>query len=60
MRKIKVTQIKDKAKELFLKANYHIDQDLMQRLEEALKEETSPKCKSVLQMIIENNKIASS
>ena len=60
MRKIKVTQIKDKVKELFLKANYHIDQDLMQRLEEALKEETSPIGKSVLQMIIENNKIASS
>jgi len=31
----------------------------MQRLEEALKEETSPIGKSVLQMIIENNKIAS-
>ena len=60
MREINTTQIKDKVKELFLKANYHIDQDLMQRLEEALKEETSPIGKSVLQMIIENNKIASS
>ena len=60
MNKVKSIQIKDKVKELFLKANYHIDQDLMQRLEEALKEETSPIGKSVLQMIIENNKIASS
>jgi len=60
MRKIKVSQIKDKIKELFLKANYHIDQDLMHRLEEALQEETSPIGKSVLQMIIKNNKIASS
>ena len=60
MRKINTTRIKDKVKELFLKANYHIDQDLMQRLEEALKEETSPIGKSVLSMIIENNKIASS
>jgi fumarate hydratase subunit alpha len=59
MRQINTTQIKDKVKELFLKANYHIDQDLMQRLEEALKEETSPIGKSVLSMIIENNKIAS-
>jgi len=59
MRKINSTQVKDKIKELFLKANYHIDQDLMQRLEEAQKEETSPIGKSVLQMIIENNKIAS-
>jgi len=59
MREINTARIKDKVKELFLKANYHIDQDLMQRLEEALKEETSPIGKSVLQMIIENNKIAS-
>jgi len=60
MRQIKASQIKDKVKELFLKANYHIGQDLMQRLEKALKEETSPIGKSVLSMIIENNKIASS
>ena len=60
MRQINTTRIKDKVKELFLKANYHIDQDLMQRLEDAQKEETSPIGKSVLSMIIENNKIASS
>ena len=59
MRKIKTSQIKDKVKELFLKANYHIDSDLIQRLEKALKDETSPIGKSVLQMIIENNKITS-
>jgi len=60
MREIKASHIKDKAKELFLKANYHLDQDLLHRLDEALQEETSPIGKSVLQMIIENNKIASS
>ena len=60
MPEIKASQIKDKVKKLFLKANYHIDQDLMQRLEEAQKEETSPIGKSVLSMIIKNNKIASS
>lgn len=60
MRQIKANQIKDKVKELFLKANYHLDQDLMHRLEGALEEETSPVGKSVLQMIIKNNKIASS
>ncbi len=59
MRQINTNQIKDKVKELFLKANYQIDQDIMQRLEEALKEETSPIGKSVLNMIIENNRIAS-
>ena len=59
MREITAIQIKDKVKELFLKANYHIGKDLMDRLEEALKEETSETGKSVLSMIIENNKIAS-
>ncbi|HCL90593.1 MAG TPA: fumarate hydratase [Candidatus Atribacteria bacterium] len=59
MRKIKVTQIKDKVKKLFLKANYHINQDFLLRLEKALKEEISPLGKIVLKMIIENNKIAS-
>jgi fumarate hydratase subunit alpha len=60
MRQMKASQIKDKVKELCLKANYHIDQDLMQRLEGALEEETSPIGQSVLQMIIKNNKIAAS
>ncbi|OPX40825.1 MAG: fumarate hydratase [Desulfobacteraceae bacterium 4484_190.3] len=59
MREIKANQVKDKVKELFLKANYHIDKDLMNRLEEALDEEISETGKSVLGMIIENNKIAS-
>ena len=59
MREIKANQIKDKTKELFLSANYHINPDLMNRLAEALEEETSEIGKSVLRMIIENNKIAS-
>jgi len=52
MREIKANQIKDKIKELFLRANYHINPDLMNRLTEALKEETSEIGKSVLKMII--------
>jgi len=59
MREIKVNQIKEKVKKLFLKANYHINKDLMAKLEKALEQETSPIGKQVLQMIIENNKIAS-
>jgi len=59
MREVKSSQITDKIKELFLRANYHINQDLMSRLTEALKEETSEIGKYVLQMIIENDKIAS-
>jgi len=59
MREIKANQIKDKIKELFLKANFYINQDLILRLKETLKEENSPIGKYVLQMIIENNQIAS-
>jgi len=59
MREIKDNQIKDKIKELFLRANFYINPDLTQRLEKALEEENSPIGKHVLQMIIENNKIAS-
>lgn len=42
MRDIKANQIKDKIKELFLKANYYIGKDLMNQLQEALEQETSP------------------
>jgi fumarate hydratase subunit alpha len=59
MREIKANQIKNKVKELFLKANFYINPDLVQRLKKALEEENSPIGKYVLQMIIENNKIAS-
>jgi fumarate hydratase subunit alpha len=59
MREIKASQIIDKVKELFLKANYHIDPDLLKLLQMTLEEETSPIGKYVLKMIIENNKIAS-
>jgi len=59
IREIKTSQIIDKVKELFLKANYHIDPDLLKLLQKTLEEETSPIGKYVLKMIIENNKIAS-
>ena len=38
-REIKSRQIKGKIKEVFLRANYHINLDLMNRLTEALKED---------------------
>jgi fumarate hydratase subunit alpha len=59
MREIKANQIKDKVKELFLKANFYINPDLTERLEKDLEKENSPIGKHVLQMIIENNQIAS-
>jgi len=59
MREIKINQIKNEIKRLFLQANYHINQDLMKLLQQAQRKETSPIGKYVLNMIIENNKIAS-
>ena len=59
MNKVKSIQIKDKVKELFLKANYHTNQDLIKLLQQVQRKETSPIGKYVLRMIIENNKIAS-
>lgn len=59
MNRIRSIKIKDKVKELFLKANYHINHDLMKLLQQAQKKETSSIGKYVLNMIIENNKIAS-
>jgi len=59
MSKIKASQIIGKVKELFFKANYHIDPDLLKLLQKTLEEETSTIGKYVLKMIIENNKIAS-
>jgi len=59
MNKIKSIQIKDKVKKLFLRANYYINQDLMKLLQQAQRKEASPIGKYVLDMIIENNKIAS-
>jgi fumarate hydratase subunit alpha len=59
MREIKANQIKNKVKKLFLKANFYINTDLIQRLKKALEEENSPIGKYVLKMIIENNEIAS-
>jgi len=59
MREIRANQIKDKIKELFLKANFYINPELIQRLKKALEKETSPIGKYIFNMIIENNEIAS-
>ena len=59
MREIRANKIKNKVKELFLKANFYINPELTQRLKKALEEETSPIGKYVFNMIIENNEIAS-
>jgi fumarate hydratase subunit alpha len=59
MRKIETEIIKKKVKELFLRANYHIGEDVLTALKEAREREVSEIGCSVLDMLIENYKIAS-
>jgi len=59
MRKIEAERIKKKVKELFLRANYHIGEDVLTALKEAREREVSDVGCSVLDMLIENYKIAS-
>ncbi|MBU1291818.1 fumarate hydratase [bacterium] len=59
MRKIEAKRIKKKVKELFLRANYHIGEDVLTALKEAREREVSEVGCSVLDMLIENYKIAS-
>lgn len=59
MRTITAREIKDKIKDLFLNANYHIGEDIMASLREARENEPSEVGRVVLDMIIENDKVAS-
>lgn len=59
MRRIRVEQIENIITDLFLKSNFYINPDLLEALQQALIEETSPVGKNVLQNIIENDKISS-
>ena len=58
MREITANQIKDKVKELFLKANYYIGEDILNSIKEASLKETSETGKNVLSMILKNYKVA--
>jgi len=58
MRKVKAIEIKDVVRDLFLKANYFIGEDIMNALKNALEKEESEVGKMVLEMIIKNNEIA--
>jgi len=59
MREIEVDKVKDKVKELFLRANYHIGEDVLMALKEAREKEVSETGRSVLNMLLKNYKIAS-
>jgi len=59
MREIKAEEVKNKVKELFLRANYHIGKDVLEALRQAGEKEVSETARSVLDMLIENHRIAS-
>jgi len=58
LREISAKTITETVKELYLKENYEIGQDVMQALEQALQKEESDTGKAILEQIIENNKAA--
>jgi fumarate hydratase subunit alpha len=58
VREIQCSTIKETIKELFLKANYDIGQDILAKLVQAVDKEKSPQGKAVLDQIVNNNKIA--
>ena len=57
MRELDVSEITSAVNELFLEANYRIGPDVMERLERAREEEPSPLGRTVLDQIIQNNRI---
>jgi len=58
MREVNAKQIKEKVKELFLKANYCIGEDVLNSIKEGLERETSETGRNVLSMILQNYKVA--
>ncbi len=58
MREIQAQKVKNKVKELFLRANYHIGGDVLAALKKAREKEVSKTARLVLDMLIENHKIA--
>ncbi len=60
MKKIDVSQIRQTVRELCLKANFELRSDILKALKGALRKETNPRAKSILNTIIENARIAKS
>lgn len=58
MREVSTKQIKEKIKELFLKANYCVGEDIVNSIKEAALKETSEIGKNVLSRILQNYKVA--
>lgn len=58
MREINVSEIIPVVKNLCIEANYYVNDDLLDRLKEAVNEEESPVGKEILSQIIENDLLA--
>ena len=58
MREIHVDEITKAVKELFMKANYELPEDVQKAFEEALQKEESPAGKEVLKLILLNSEVA--
>lgn len=58
MRKISSKIITDIVKKLFLDINYRLPDDVLKKLQIALKKETNTKAKNILKQILENAKVA--
>lgn len=58
MREIKCQDIADKVAEAVIRANQYLPADVMKALEDAVKKETSPTAKNILNILLENAHIA--
>jgi len=59
MREIRFGEIVEAVKELCIDSNYHLGSDVLDALKKALREETSPVGRSILEQLIQNANIAS-
>jgi fumarate hydratase subunit alpha len=58
MRKVESDVIKNKIKDLFIEANFYIEEEVLESLKKAYNNENDERAKFVLKTIIENDKIA--
>ncbi len=58
MRRIKYEQVKKAVKEIFLDANYSVDEEVFQELQKSYEKEKNETAKFVLETIIKNDEIA--
>lgn len=58
MREIEATKITEAVKKLVVDANYYIGEDVAQSIKDALKTETSPTAREILDIILENHRIS--